>query len=152
LITTIQFFDSNAPNSKTISKMHHCPICIDDIPSEELHVTSCGHVLHKRCWAELVDYNTTHHLDIPCPMCKHMLVHVQPQQQPRPFEVVLIMPEDALYYRRTDDTEEQHYERTGCTRSWMLLCMLFALLGSYALMLITLYLVYKTRNGPIYAP
>ena len=51
---------------------HECSICLDDIPSNELKTTQCGHHFHKDCiknWRRMKNN---------CPNCRHILPPLQP--------------------------------------------------------------------------
>jgi hypothetical protein len=57
--------------------MCSCPICYEEIPNSQKHITSCGHIFHKHCISLWLNTKKS------CPMCrndiqiKNMIYYIQ---------------------------------------------------------------------------
>ena len=47
-----------------------CPICLEQIKSEDLYTTNCGHNFHKGCMEQLKEHDTSGKSYVHCPTCR----------------------------------------------------------------------------------
>ena len=52
-----------------IKEVDTCPICLDDIPTDQIAITKCGHKFCKECIYEFMEELNTRYDDIKCPKC-----------------------------------------------------------------------------------
>lgn len=52
-----------------IKEVDTCPICLDDIASDQIAITKCGHKFCKDCIYEFVEELNTRHDEVKCPKC-----------------------------------------------------------------------------------
>ena len=56
-------------------EIHECSICLDEISSDNLHTTQCGHHFHRDC------INSWREMKNSCPNCRGILPPLQRPQQ-----------------------------------------------------------------------
>jgi SNF2 family DNA or RNA helicase len=52
-----------------IKELDTCPICLDDIPTDQIAITKCGHKFCKDCIHEFIEELNIRYDDIKCPKC-----------------------------------------------------------------------------------
>lgn len=55
-----------------LNETYTCPICIDLTTRETFHLTTCGHILCKECYARLVD-DAPLNTQPKCPTCRRQI-------------------------------------------------------------------------------
>lgn len=73
VMKTVDFHEKPVDWDKIMLKINHnqdCPICLLEIPSENMSITSCGHCIHTDCLCSLFDYSSKEETHIKCPMCR----------------------------------------------------------------------------------
>lgn len=53
----------------TIKEKETCPICLEDIPIDQISITKCGHKFCKDCINEFIDEVHIRYDDVKCPKC-----------------------------------------------------------------------------------
>ena len=54
-----------------------CPICLENITSRELYITSCAHKFHNNCFQEFLK-KTSHNI---CPICRTELHNIDNEKE-----------------------------------------------------------------------